>query len=53
MPTHDLHIGQDVLYQDAGRKWWYPPPIPTYVHSKEVTALPQDKVSPTGRHKLT
>ena len=24
LPSHDLHIGQDVLYRDATNKWWYP-----------------------------
>ena len=23
LPSHDLHIGQDVMYQDATSKWWY------------------------------
>ena len=23
LPSHDLHIGQDVLYQDATSKQWY------------------------------
>ena len=25
--SHDLHIGQDVMYQDATRKWQYPATI--------------------------
>ena len=24
LPSHDLHIGQDVMYQDATSKKWYP-----------------------------
>ena len=24
LPSHDLHNGQDVMYQDAMSKWWYP-----------------------------
>ena len=27
MPLDDLHIGQDVMYQDATSKWWYPATI--------------------------
>ena len=29
LPSHDLHIGQDVMYQDATSKWWYPSTIPS------------------------
>ena len=49
LPSHDLHIGQDAMYQDATSKQWYPA---TIVHSHEVTILPQGMVPPTGRHKL-
>ena len=24
LPSHDLHIGQDVMYHDVTSKWWYP-----------------------------
>ena len=27
LPSHDLHIGQDVMYQDATSKQWYPATI--------------------------
>ena len=27
LPSHDLHIGQEVMYQDATSKWWYPATI--------------------------
>ena len=27
LPSHDLHIGQEVMYQDATSKWWYPAAI--------------------------
>ena len=27
LPSHDLHIGQDVMYQDATSKWSYPATI--------------------------
>ena len=23
LPSNDVHIGQDVMYQDATSKWWY------------------------------
>ena len=24
LPTHDLHVGQNVMFQDTTIKWWYP-----------------------------
>ena len=27
LPSHDLHTGQDVMYQDVASKWWYPATI--------------------------
>ena len=27
LPLHDLHIGQDVMYQDVTSKQWYPATI--------------------------
>ena len=24
LPTHDLHVGQDAMYQDSASKHWYP-----------------------------
>ena len=27
LPSHDLLIGQDVMYQDVTSKWWYPATI--------------------------
>ena len=27
LPSHDLHIGQDVMMQDVASKWWYPATI--------------------------
>ena len=52
LPSNDLHIGQDVMYQDATSKLWYQPLLPVYVCSQEVKTLLQGNVSPTGRHKL-
>ena len=30
LPSHDLHIGQDIMYQDATSKWWYPATITNF-----------------------
>ena len=27
LPSHDQHIEQDIMYQDARSKWWYPATI--------------------------
>ena len=27
LPSHDLHLGQDVMFQDSKRKWWFPATI--------------------------
>ena len=27
LPTHDYHIGLDVMFQDVTSKWWYPATI--------------------------
>ena len=27
LPSNDLHIGQDVMYQNATSKWWFPATI--------------------------
>ena len=27
LPTHDYHVGQDVMFQDVTSKQWYPVPI--------------------------
>ena len=27
LPSHDLHLGQHVMYQDSAGKWWYPATI--------------------------
>ena len=27
LPSHDLHIGQDAIFQDVASKWWYPASI--------------------------
>ena len=37
LPTHDLHVGQQVMYQDSTSKHWYPAVIDICVLSQEVT----------------
>ena len=27
LPLHDLHLGQDVIFQDSASKWWFPATI--------------------------
>ena len=27
LPSHDLHLGQDVMFQDPTSKWWFPATI--------------------------
>ena len=27
LPSHDLHLGQPVMYQDSTNKWWFPATI--------------------------
>ena len=29
LPTHDLDVGQKVIFQDATNKGWYPATIPS------------------------
>ena len=24
LPSHDLHFGKDIMYQDVTSRWWYP-----------------------------
>ena len=52
LPSHDLHIGQEVICQGATSKQWYPASITCLCAQQEVKTLPQGKVSPTGRHKF-
>ena len=53
LPSHDLHIGQEVMYQEATSKQWYPATISSFCAYQDVTTLLPGKVSLTGRHKLT
>ena len=32
LPTHDLHVGQSVMYQDNVTKWWHPVVITSLGH---------------------
>ena len=34
LPTHDLHVGQDVMFQDVTSKQWYPATITSYNQRK-------------------
>ena len=52
LPSHDIHIGHDVMYQDATSKWWYPATVTSLCEQPKVTTLLPGKVSMTGRHKL-
>ena len=52
LPSHDLHIGQEVMYQDATSKQWYPATITSLcVQPRSYNILP-GKVSLTEEHKL-
>ena len=53
LPLHDLHLGKDVMFQDATSKQWFPATITRLCSHQEVTRLLQGKVSPIGRHKHT
>ena len=37
LPSHNVHIGQDVMYQNATRKQCIQPLLPAYVYRQEVT----------------
>ena len=39
LPTHDLHVGQHVMYQDSTSKQWYPALIKSVSQNKKL----QDK----------
>ena len=52
IPSHDLYIWRDVMYQDATSKQYIQPLLQVYVCKQEVTTSLQGKVSLTGRHKL-
>ena len=46
LPSHDLHIGQDVMYQDATSKWWYPPTITSLcVHPRSYNITTREGVT--------
>ena len=34
LPTHDLHMGQSVMYQDSVTKQWHPAPITSICQEK-------------------
>ena len=35
LPTHDLHVGQQVMYQDSVTKWWHPTIITSLCQEKQ------------------
>ena len=46
LPSHDLHIGQDVIYQDATSKLWYPATITSLcVHPRSYNITTGDGVT--------
>ena len=52
-PSHDLHIGQDVMYQDVASKWWYPATITSLcVQPRSCNITTRDGV-PIEKYKLT
>ena len=46
LPSHDLHIGKDVMYQDAASKWWHPATITSLcVKPKSYNITTRDSVT--------
>ena len=46
LPSHDLHIGKDVMYQDVACKHWYPATITSLcVQPKSYNIPPRDGVT--------
>ena len=39
LPTHNLHIGQDIMYQNVASRWWHPGPLQVYVCSPEFNNI--------------
>ena len=45
LPSHDLHIGQDVMYQDVTSKWWNPATITSLcVHPRSYNITTREGV---------
>ena len=44
LPTHDLHVGQQVMNQVSTSKYWYPAVIKSLILNQEVTRLLQEMV---------
>ena len=51
LPSHDLHLGQDVMFQDATSKWWFPATITNLCSQQEVIRLQQGNMYPIRGHK--
>ena len=46
LPSHDLHIGQDVIFQDAASMWWYPATITSlWVQPRSYNITTRDDVT--------
>ena len=52
LPTHDLHIGQHVMYQDSVSKQWHPAIITSLCQEKETARAKLQMASSVGRPKL-
>ena len=53
LPSHDLHIGQDVMYQDATSKQWYLPTITSLcVQLRSYNITTKEGVT-YQKHKIT
>ena len=53
LPTHDLHIGQSVMYLNPVNRRWYPAIITNFAKILEVTRSEQKMVSSTEKHRST
>ena len=52
LPTHDLHVGPHVIFQDSTSKHWYPAVIKICVLNQEVTRYWQEMVLFTRKPNL-
>ena len=50
LPSHVLHLGQDVMLQDTTSKQCFQLLLQACAHNQEVTRLQQGKVSPIRIH---
>ena len=52
LPTHDLHVGQDVMYKDSASKHWYPAVLKSLYLNQEVKRSLQEMVLFTEKCNL-